>query len=251
MNHLNNRNNNDESSNKTPITRVFNLNGLRKNSHYKGIYNSHDEDFSLSTPGTTTTPVRSFDFEFFEKSVYDVRKELSLNFEEKKKFKSENENVLLTTPTNENKTKIETREEDAIIEPPNEIIAQHVSEIDFYERNVSEKVNPVYKSDDDDDDDDFYVYQDPVQVHALQNLFENLNFDAEKKNISVIEVGSSSKFENIYATINENDLYLTPIELNKIVELSVKETYVSAPFYRHLLLYLIFFSDKRVENGYA
>ena len=216
----------DENT-KAPITRVFNLSGLRKQNQKKNFNES-----------SLIIAAKKFDEEntTVEKKVYIVRDlSINLNNPSEESFKSENKNIKLAP------TPIKSPIDGKLIQDKlnicnnynsetNEIIAQHVSEIDLDDKYFSNKFNPVYKSDSEEDLDDYQsVYQDPTQVHPLKRQFSkelNEKKTITKENISVIEVNNLNDDE-IYATINDNDIYLTPIQLKLDQQtLSVKEKYV-------------------------
>jgi hypothetical protein len=219
--------NQQDENTKAPITRVFKLSGLRKQNS-KGNYNESSLISAAKKFNEENTNI--------EKKVYVVR-DLSVNFNRSsdEKFKTENENIRLVpspliTPIDSKIIQEKLNIKNDYNSETNEIIAQHVSEIDLDDKYVSNKLNPVYKSDSEEDFEDYQsTYQDPSQVHPLNRQFSNEFIgkrSVTKENISVIEVNNLNDDE-IYSTINDNDIYLTPIQL-KIDQqtLSVKEKYV-------------------------
>jgi hypothetical protein len=221
MNHSNNEN-------KAPITRVFNLSGLRKNSQRSlDTNNSTPTNETLPTLSTPSkNPVEPPQPPTVDTNDYKTR-DFNFSF---KNYKNQNENIKLsaTSPTTSSSTLLVSSN----AENQNSIISQHRSEIDIDDRYVSKKVNPVYKSDSEDEDkkkdidfcDYSAVYQEPTELHTaiMTDNMKNLSFKTNRNQ-------SNINNDEIYATINENDLYLTPIELNLDLNEqkgSVKEQYV-------------------------
>lgn len=243
---MNHHQNNEEI--KAPITRVFNLNGLRKLSHSNSADTAENEKHNSNRISNSSfnnddnDNITKVDRNTIIKTVYKVG---GVNF--KKSMNDESASIKLKEEL--------TAFDDYVAKEPekspetNRLIAGHVSEIDVDERYQSKKVNPVYKSDSEDESEkkfasnnsaafvnngDFfagdsdYVYQDPLLVHDVTNNFKNMSVSSKKTIVAV----SQTKDDEIYAEINENDHYLTPVQLKldeskQIENISFKEQYVS------------------------